>query len=184
MRMSSVDFTTYPFSRIIEHSVVTPLIRRVLWTAAIVAVLGTAAVVLSRVLQHKTIAFSQKCGGGNCWGYRLEQYAFSKQTVLTISATWGLQLEYDLPKMSVEKASEERWLADDRALYLNLRLKPLEDPQAPPSPLQLLYDFQRGQLYMTSPLQLWRSPDYQSGNPGRNWMSEAEFQSVLTRIEP
>lgn len=95
-----------------------------------------------------------------------------------------MQLEYDLPKMAVEKASEDRWLADDRALYLTLRLKPLEDPQAPPAPLQLLYDFQRGQLYITSPLQLWRAPDYQSGNPGRNWITEAEFQSVLTKIEP
>ena len=162
----------------------TLLIRRVLWTAAILAVLGLAAVRLSMVLARDTLAFGQKCGGGNCWGYRLEQYRLSKQTVVTITGTWGMQLEYELPKMLVERANEDRWLANDRAVYLNLRLKPLNDPNARAAPLQLLYDFQRGEMYVTSPLQLWRAPDYQSGNPGRNWLTEAEFQSVLTRIEP
>jgi hypothetical protein len=149
-----------------------------------VGALGLAAVFLILVLAHSTVAFGEKCGAGNCWGYRLEQYRFSNQVVLTITGSWGMQLEYALPKMLFERASEDRWLAGDRAIYLNFRLKPLDDPGATGAPLRLLYDFQRGELYINSPLQLWRAQDYQSGNPARNWLTEAEFQSVLTRIEP
>ena len=149
-----------------------------------VALLGLAGVFLSMTLRHTTLAFGQRCGGGNCWGYRLEQYSYSKQTVLTITGTWGMQLEYDLPKLQVERANEDRWLAGDRAVYLNLRLRPFNNPTAPATPLQLLYDFQRGQLYATCPLQLWRAPDFQSANPARNWLTEAEFQNALARIEP
>jgi hypothetical protein len=163
---------------------VTPLIRRVLWIAAVVAVLGLAAVLLSKVLARTTIAFGQKCGAGNCWGYRLEQYHSSNQAVLTITASWGMQLEYDLPKMLLERVSEDRWLAGDRAIYLNFRLKPMDDPGARGVPLRMLYDFQRGAMYLNSPLELWRAPDYQSGKPERNWLTEAEFQSVLARIQP
>ena len=162
----------------------TPLIRTVLWTAAVVAVLALGAVLVIRVLAHSTVAFGQKCAAGNCWGYRLEQYRFSNQAVLTITGSWGMQLEYELPKMMVETVSEDRWLAVDRAIYLNFRVKPVDDPTAAGTPLRLLYDFQRGQLYINSTLQLWRAPDYQNGDPARNWLTDAEFQSVLTRIEP
>jgi len=148
------------------------------------AALGLAAVLLVMVLVHNTIAFGQKCSAGNCWGYRLEQYRFSNQAVLTITSSSGMQLEYDLPKMLLERASEDRWLAGDRAIYLNYRLKPSADPEAEGTPLRLLYDFQRGELYLSSPLQLWRAPDMQNGSPRKNWLTEAEFQSVLTRIEP
>jgi len=95
-----------------------------------------------------------------------------------------MQLEYDLPGMLVERVSEDRWLAGDRAIYLNFRLRRADDPAAAGAPLRLLYDFQRGELYINSPLQLWRAPDYQGGNPGRNWLTDGEFQSVLTSIEP
>ena len=149
-----------------------------------VAALGLAAVFLVLKLAHSTVAFGQKCGAGNCWGYRLEQYRFSNQSVLTITGSWGMQLEYDLPRMLVERVSEDRWLAGDRAIYLNFRLRRADDPAAAGAPLRLLYDFQRGELYINSPLQLWRAPDYQGGNPGRNWLTDGEFQSVLTSIEP
>ena len=161
----------------------TLLIRRVLWTSAVVAVLALATVLLVRVLARSTVAFGQKCGAGNCWGYRLEQYHVSNQAVLTITGSWGMQLEYELPKMLVESVSEDHWLAGDRAIYLNFRLKPVDDPTATGTPLRLIYDYQRGQLYINSPLQLWRAPDYQNGDPARNWLTDAEFQSAITRLE-
>jgi hypothetical protein len=163
---------------------VTSLIRRVLWTAAVVAVLALAAVFLIRGMTHSTIAFGEKCGAGNCWGYRLEQYRVSDQAVLTITGSWGMQLQYELRKMLVERVSEDRWLAGDRAIYLNFRLKPVDDPGSAGAPLRLIYDFQQGQMYINCPLQLWRAPDYQNGDAAKNWLTETEFQSVLTRIEP
>ena len=167
-----------------KQSVVTALIRRILLTAGAVAGLGLIAALLLYFLSQSTLAFGQKCGGGQCWGYQIKQYQITKRTVLIINATWGLHLEYELPRMLLERANEDRWLAADRALYLNFRLKPQDDPNATGSHLQVLYDFQRGEMYVSSPFQLWRGADYQSGDPGRNWLTEEDFQAVVQHIEP
>ena len=162
----------------------TPLIRRVLLIAGFVAGAGLATVLLVFFRSTSTLGFAQKCAGGSCWGYQLDQYTFSKRAVLTISGTWGMRLQYELPKMLIQRANEERWLATDRALYLNLRCKPLNDPAADGIGVRLIFDFQRGEMYVWSPLQLWRAKDSQAGDAAKNWLTEAEFQRVLNRIEP
>jgi len=53
-----------------------------------------------------------------------------------------MQLQYELPKMLVESVSEDRWLAGDRAIYMNFRLKPADDPTATGTSLRIIYDFQ------------------------------------------
>jgi len=163
---------------------VTPFIRRILWIASFVAAAGIATVLAIIFLSTNTIGFAQKCAGNACWGYQLDQYTFSKRTVLTIKGSWGLHLEYELPKMIVQRANEDRWLATDRALYLNLRCKPLNDPSAAGTPVRLLYDFQQGLMYVSSPLQLWRAKESQTGDASKSWLTELEFQRVLSRIEP
>ena len=172
------------FSPIIEQLVVTPLFRRILLMAAFIAFAGLATVLLIFFLSTTTLGFAQKCAGGSCWGYQLDQYTFSKRTVLTITGSWGLRLQYELPRMLIQKANEDRWLATDRALYLNLLCKPLADVSATGTPLRLIYDFQRGEMYVSSPLQLWRAKDSQVGAASKSWLTEAEFQRILTRIEP
>ena len=152
--------------------------------AAAIAIAVVATVFLVLRLSQTTLGYSQKCGGSYCWGYQLSRYEFSKRTVLRLTGTWGLDLEYEFPKMLVERAPEDRWLATDRAVYLSLHLKPLNDPSAPAAPVRILYDFERGEIYVSSPLQLWRAPDYRSGNPAKNWLTDAEFDRLLTRIEP
>jgi hypothetical protein len=159
-----------------EQLAVTPLIRRILWIAGGVAVMAIGAALLVFFLSQTTLGFGEKCGGGYCWGYQLDQYRFSKRTRLTISGSWGLHLEYELPRMQMERANDDRWLEDDRAVYLNFRLKPFNDPAAAGAPVKLVYDFQRGELYVTSPLQLWRLP-------GRRWLTEPEFQKVVNGME-
>ncbi len=156
----------------------TSFIRRILWIAGGVAVTAFVAVLLVVFLSQSTIGFGEKCGAGYCWGYELDQYRFSKRTLLKISGSWGLHLEYELPRMQVERANDDRWLASDRAIYLSLHLKPFSDPSATGAPVKLVYDFQRGELFVTSPLPLWRAPD------PRNWMTEIEFQKLVQRIEP
>jgi hypothetical protein len=163
---------------------VTPLIRRILLVATFVAVAGLTTVLLIFFLSTKTLGFAQKCAGGSCWGYQLDQYTFSKRAVLTFNGTWGLRLQYELPKMLIQRANEDRWLATDRALYLNLRCKPIKDPDGEGTPLRIIYDFQRGEIYLSSPLQLWRAKDSQTGDPMKNWLTEADFQRVLSRMEP
>jgi hypothetical protein len=168
-----------------KQSVVTPLIRRVLWIAAVFAILIVLAVFLFYRFSRDTIGFSEKCAGGACWGYQLEQQSFSKQMVLRFTGTWGLDLDYPLPKMQLQRVNEDRWLANDRAIYLNFRLKPLNNLSADGEHVQILYDFQRGELFVASQLQLWRGQDFQGGGtPGKNWLTDEEFQQIVKRIQP
>jgi hypothetical protein len=178
-------FIPSPFSPIMKQLVVTPLIRRVLWIAAACAILSVLAVLLVYRFSQDAIGFSQKCAGGVCWGYQLEQQQFSKQTVLRFMGSWGLDIRYLLPKMQLERVNEDRWLANDRAIYLNFRLKPLNNPSADGEHVQILYDFQRGELNVTSALPLWRGQDFQAGgNASRNWLTDEEFQQIVKRLQP
>ncbi|HEY6391798.1 MAG TPA: hypothetical protein VIX89_11000 [Bryobacteraceae bacterium] len=168
-----------------KQLVVTPTIRRVLWIAAAFAILIVLAVLLVVRLSRDAVGFGQKCGGGFCWGYQLEQHGFSKQTVLRFTGSWGLDLRYELPKMRLERVNEDRWLAGDRAVYLNFRLKPLDNSRAEGEHVQVLYDFQRGELYVASALALWRGRDFRGGgDPGKNWLTDEEFQQIVKRIQP
>lgn len=82
---------------------------------------------------------------------------------------------FDLDSVSVSKMVEERWIDNGRAVHLNLLVKSGGKEQ----PAKLVYDFQRGEMYTSSPLDLWRAPS----EPNKNLkMSEEEFQAVLTRI--
>jgi hypothetical protein len=163
---------------------VTPFIRKILFLAGFVAIAGLATVFGIFFLSTNTVGMGQKCAGKSCWGYELDQYTFSKRTVLSINGAAGLHLQFELPKMQIERANDDRWLATDRAVYLNLRARPLNDSAAAPVPIRLLYDFQRGELYVSSPLPLWRVNESQAGSVPKVWMTETEFQRTLASIEP
>src|ERR1700738_3327728 len=114
-----------PFSRIMKQLVVTPLIRRVLWVAAAFAILTVVAAFLVVRVSQDAIGFSQKCAGGFCWGYQLEQHKFSKQTTLKFTGTWGLDLRYPLPQAQFERVNEDRWLAKHPAIFFNFCMEAL-----------------------------------------------------------
>jgi hypothetical protein len=168
-----------------KQLIVTPFIRKVLLiAAAFAALIVVAAVLIARVSQD-AIGFSQKCAGGFCWGYQLQQNKFSKEGTLRFTGSWGLDLQYPLPKMQFERVNEDRWLANDRAIYLNFRLRPLNNSSAYAEHVQVLYDFQRGEVYVSSNLALWRAQDLSGGgNPSRNWLTDEEFQQIVRRIQP
>ena len=146
--------------------------------------LALGTVLLVRVLARSTMAFGQKCGAGNCWGYRLEQYRVSNQTGLAITGSWGMRLEYSLAKMLVESVSEDRWLAGDRAIYLNFRFeagrRSQRDGHASPGHLRFSSGANSASI---PPRSFGRAPDYRNADPARNWLTDAEFQSAITRLE-
>src|SRR5260370_20794404 len=144
-KQRSSIFIPNPFSPIMKQSVVTPLIKRVLWIAAVFAAFGVLAVLLVYRFSKDVIGFSQKCGGGHCWGYQLEQQSFSKQMIFRFTCSCGLDIRYPLPKMQLERVNGDRWLANDRAIYLDFRLRPLNNWPADGDHVQILYDFQRGE---------------------------------------
>lgn len=114
------------------------------------------------------------------WGYSVDQYRFRDRMRLNLWSDSSMfsaasDATFDLNSVSVSKMVEERWLDNGRAVHLNLLVKSDGKEQ----PAKLIYDFQRGEMYTTSPLDLWRAP----GEPNKNLkMTEEEFQVVLNRL--
>ncbi len=147
----------------------------------LLVVLGLTVVSLF-FLVRDTVSYGQRCGGGACWGYRLDRYEFRRMSRLTLWSDQGLNVSYTLPDMTIEKLSEDQWLGTDRAIYLNLLLRPPEDSLATGTRVRLLYDFQAGLLYVDSSLALWRLSDYRSGDPARNWTTPMRFDTLLSTM--
>jgi hypothetical protein len=107
-------------------------------------------------------------------GYKIEQYRFGNRVLLDFKAGARSSLEYDLSPLRVDKVVEQRWLSNGRAIYLNMLVKP--NSRTAPSPARVIYDFQRGEMFVSSPMSMWRTP-----SSGNRWMSEAELDGVLAR---
>lgn len=114
-------------------------------------------------------------------GYTVEQYRYRDRARLIFDDGGDGQVKCDLSPMQIDKLLEERWLANGRAVYLHLLFKSPEvlgaDGQQEPKGAKVLYDFQRGELYVTSQLHLWRT----AASEGR-WMTEEEFAGMLARF--
>lgn len=150
-------------------------------TAGLILVIGVTLVSLF-YLVRQTVAYGQRCGGGSCWGYRLDRYEFRRMSRLTLWSDQGLNINYTLPDMTIEKLSDDQWLSGDRAIYLNLLLKPPDDSAAAGTRVRILYDFQSGLLNLESSMALWRQPDYRSGDPARNWATRLQFDALLSSM--
>ena len=159
-------------------------LRKILVIAVLLAAIALGALSAVLYVSRDSVGYGQKCGGSYCWGYRLDQYRVPKRTVLTLWGTWGLNVTYKLPPMRIERAAEDRWLATDRAIYLNLWFRHDTDSAEQDQHVRIVYDFQRGVLNVSAPAQLWRVPDFRNSNPGKNWLTDEEFQRVLDTIEP
>lgn len=154
-------------------------------TGKIYATLGIAVLTLVvgiGIMRHRLIAAGEQSEGGTGvkYGFRIEgQYFFSK-TTLKFWTSRGLNLNYELYPYTVEDVSS-RWLANNRAIYLDLRLK-YHDSVPSVAPVKVIYDFQRGSVYINSPMNLGRvwDPD---DRIERNWMSEDDFRSELSRLD-
>ena len=150
-------------------------------TAGLIVVLAVTVVSLF-YLVRQTVAYGQRCGGGSCWGYRLDRYEFRRMSQLTFWSDQGLNINYKLPDMTIEKLSEDQWLGVDRAIYLNLVLTPPDEASAAGTRVRILYDFQTGLVNVNSTLPLWRVQDYHSGDPARNWLTSAQFDTLLSAM--
>jgi len=157
--------------------------RTVVFVGAGVLAIVAAAAGLSLAFARQDVGFAEKCSGDRCWGYELSRHRISGATTLRFWGSWGLEISYPLPRGRVERMSDH-WLATDRAIVLDLRWRAGDGPAEPYQPLHVLYDFQRGELMLQSPMAAWRLPDYRSGKPGKNWLTEEQFRAAAGRIEP
>ncbi|HVT94411.1 MAG TPA: hypothetical protein VHD76_16305 [Bryobacteraceae bacterium] len=156
--------------------------RTVLFVGAAIVVILAAAVTLSLVFARQDVGYAEKCSGNRCWGYELSRRWITGDTTLRFWGTWGLDISYSLPRGDVEKVSDH-WLATDRAAILDLRWRPEKAPATASTPIHILYDFQRGELMVQSSLAAWRLPDYRSGKPDKNWLTEEQFRHAAEAID-
>jgi hypothetical protein len=141
------------------------------------AILGAAGLTLAfgigLITQRVILASEQSEGAtGDKYGFRIEQEYFFPKTTLKFWTSRGLNLNYELYPYTVENVSS-RWLADNRAIYLDLRVE-YHDSVPSVGPVKVIYDFQRGAVYINSPMSFGRVWDA-SDRIEKNWMSENDF---------
>ena len=124
----------------------------------------------------KTVAAGEREIADADFGYRVEQYRFRDRAILRLWSG-GDEIKYDLDGLTFSKVTEERWLLNGRAIYLNLVLKAHDGEVEKPA--RIIYDFYRGEIYANSPLNLWRVVNKQS-QPA--WMLDADFDTQLQRL--
>ncbi|MDX2031553.1 MAG: hypothetical protein SF339_12835 [Blastocatellia bacterium] len=113
--------------------------------------------------------------------YRVEQHRYRDISLVTFDDGGDGQVVCHLSPMKIDKILEERWLANGRAIYLHLQLQSPEalgaDGKPESRPARMIYDYHRGELYVVSPLHLWRTASSES-----RWMNEEEFNGLLARF--
>jgi hypothetical protein len=157
------------------------LTRRSLWILLFAVLLIGAALVLVYYRRTETLARGTRRDQFQAAvSYKVERYSYRNRVRLIFADDQDAQVVCDLMPLEVDKIVEQRWLASGRALYLDLLLKSPQaigaDGQPEAKPAKIIYDYQRGELYVTSPLHLWRT----AASEGR-WMNEEEFGGVLAR---
>jgi hypothetical protein len=119
-------------------------------------------------------------------GYRLDRYRFRDRYRLEIwheAYSQRVQFSYEgLAYWKSPEVVEQRWLAGDKALYLRLGLGLENSLPQQRTDARIIYDFERGQLYVFSSYWLWRRP-LEANESRDRWMTESEFEEVLKSLE-
>ena len=155
------------------------LLRKTVAFGALLAFVALLAFIWTYFNSTKNIASGERKTKQADWGYAVDQYRFRNRMRLNLWSDSSLfssssDATLDLSNVSVNKITEERWLADSRAVYLNM----LVTVDGKEQPAKVIYDFQRGEMHTTSPVDLWRVPNEATTSVK---MTDEEFQAVLTR---
>ena len=152
-------------------------LRKLVGLGVLLVLLAVLGFIWAYFNSTKNIASGERNTKQADWGYAVEQYRFRDRMRLNLWSDSSLfsgssQATFDLSSISISRILEERWLAESRAVYLSMLVHTDELEQ----PAKVIYDFQRGEMYMSSPANLWRVPNEGDKNLK---MTEAEFQAVL-----
>ena len=161
-----------------------PYKKIVLVTVAIFFI-GLVAVEFWKDSQTYTLAKGEQSNGlGTTYGYEIENYRYAHGMRLTIWTKLGtstnMKSVYELPKFSVDEVQRDDWIKSDGAIYLKLRVIDHSSLDTL-HPMLLIYDFNSGQMYVSSDLTLWRV--WSRNLSQDNWISEKEFNEILTELQ-
>lgn len=159
--------------------------RTIKWYAVTVLSLAIGLFGIAAVLAWNarfTVAAGEKSDdlGYFHYGYKIEQTYLRNSFRLTFWSSRGMEFVHNQGQVTVEEVVDQRWLKDDAAIYLNLRLK-YHDSVISEDPARIIFDFHRGEIYVSSGYTLWRNFDER--HEGEDWMSDVEFDAVLSRLE-
>jgi hypothetical protein len=134
-----------------------------------------------RINQRYTVVQGDQDNGyGSTYGYIVENYLFSDQMRITLWVKLGsgytMRSVYDLQELTVDKVNQNEWVKSNGAIYLNLQIT-YHDSTPSTKSTKIIYDFHRGEMYVTSELTLWRIWDDNLSH--ESWMSESEFEEIL-----
>lgn len=116
------------------------------------------------------------------YGYKVEKYFFWNRTTLTFWSNKSFSQSnsvYEFSPTPVDRIDEERWLKNDTAIYLNLRIKSVDLVNTFGAG-RIIYDFQRGELHTSSGYTLWRI--WNEKNKPEDWLNDEEFDAILLRL--
>src|SRR3989337_1745929 len=87
-----------------------------------------------------------------------------------------MQSVYDLGELTVDKVDKNEWIKSNGAIYLKLQIT-YHDSIESTNPTGIIYDFHRGEMYITSDLNLWRI--WSESLSYEEWLNENEFNNIL-----
>jgi hypothetical protein len=153
----------------------------------IVAILFTSLVAVEFWKDSQTYAIAQgeqNNGLGTAYGYEVENYRYAHGMRITLWTKLGLSTimksVYEMPKFSIDQVLRDDWIKSDGAIYLKLRIIDHSSLDTI-HPMLLIYDFNTGQMYVSSDLALWRI--WSRNLSQDDWISEKEFNEILTELQ-
>lgn len=112
--------------------------------------------------------------------YSIQQTYFRNSFRLRLWTSRGMEFTHEELQLTVEEVLDQRWINNGAAIYLNLRVKSHESMPSESS-IKVIFDFHRGEIYTNSRYTLWRNFDKR--HDSKDWMSEAEFDAILQRLD-
>ena len=121
-------------------------------------------------------------GVRNNFGYEIGKRSYRNGAWLNIWNSRGFSFSYYDSQMTIDEIVEKRWIDKNRAVYIKLAIGVFDgDSYTQRDTAQILYDFRRGELYVASKAPLWRIED--NSEYSKVWMTENEFENILTELE-
>lgn len=125
----------------------------------------------------------QNNGLGATYGYKIENYRYSHGTRIMVwtrvGLTYTMRSIHEMPQLTIDRVGGHEWINSGDAIYLSFKIIDNSSLNTI-HPMQLVYDFHTGQMYVTSDLALWR---ILSNDRGRNdWINEKEFDEILVKL--
>lgn len=150
-----------------------------------IAVLIAATIVFLPNLLWKTVLSSNKSaqsGAVKSYGFKIEKHLGWYQSFRLVLYGDSLSIKLEPLNYEFQDVLEQRWLCNDRMIYLVVQWKYNGDSGASSTDTtKVVYDFEQGKLYTLGPSRWWQV--WEPHARQERYMTEPEFDATLQRLE-